>query len=204
MSSLALSLVEGFKGRRSIYPLTNESTVSNDRIEELISEATLHSPSPFNTQASRVVVLLRNEHEKLWDLAGEIVSATVPAEQFEKLYKPRIAGFRAAYGTALFYTDFAPFNVLGEKWPMLKEKFPEWADHASGMHQLTVWTLLEAEGLGANLQHYNPMIDVEVSKQWNVPKEWKLKAQLVFGKPSGPAREKTFEPIHERVFVYGK
>ena len=30
------------------------------------------------------------------------------------------------------------------------------------MLQLVVWTALEAEGLGATLQHYNPLIDDEV------------------------------------------
>ncbi|XHG07134.1 hypothetical protein AWENTII_010293 [Aspergillus wentii] len=69
---------------------------------------------------------------------------------------------------------------------------------------LVVWTLLEAEGLGCNLQHYSPMLDEPVSKHWNVPKEWNLKAQLVFGKPVGPPKEKTFEPLSQRLFVHGK
>jgi hypothetical protein len=34
------------------------------------------------------------------------------------------------------------------------------------MHQLLLWAALEAEGLGANTQHYNPLIDEEVSKFW--------------------------------------
>ncbi|TRX98521.1 hypothetical protein FHL15_000595 [Xylaria flabelliformis] len=33
--------------------------------------------------------------------------------------------------------------------------FTELSDHASGMHQILVWTALELEGLGANLQHLN-------------------------------------------------
>lgn len=67
-----------------------------------------------------------------------------------------------------------------------------------------VWTILEAEGLGASLQHYNPMVDERVSQEWNVPKEWKLQAQLVFGKPTGPPREKVSEPVEKRLFVHGK
>ena len=30
---------------------------------------------------------------------------------------------------------------------------------------------LEAAGLGASLQHYNPLIDDEVKKAWNLPDE---------------------------------
>lgn len=36
------------------------------------------------------------------------------------------------------------------------------------MHQLVVWTALETEGLGATLQHYNPIIDDEVKNEWNI------------------------------------
>jgi len=68
----------------------------------------------------------------------------------------------------------------------------------------TAWTLLESEGLGCSLQHYNPMIDSRVSELWEIPQEWKLQAQLVFGKPTGSPREKTFEPIDQRLFIHGK
>ena len=67
----------------------------------------------------------------------------------------------------------------------------------------TVWTALETEGLGCSLQHYSPMIDARVAEEWNVPLEWSLKAQLVFGKPTGPHKEgKEYEQIEKRVFVH--
>ncbi|KAJ5886555.1 uncharacterized protein N7473_009229 [Penicillium subrubescens] len=204
MSNIAASFIEGMKGRRSIYALTNESTISDGRIEDIISEVVKHTPSPFNSQTARLVVLLKEEHEKLWDLALEIATATVPPQVLENLYKPRIAGFRAGYGTVLFYEDPAPLKPLEEKWPMLIDKFPEWSNHSTGMHQFALWTLLEAEGLGCNLQHYSPMVDARVAEEWNLPVDWSLKAQLVFGKPTGPPREKTFEPLEKRIFIHGK
>lgn len=68
---------------------------------------------------------------------------------------------------------------------------------------LSVWTALEAEGLGANLQHFNfhPGIVADVLSEFKLPETWKLKAQLVFGKPTAPAQERTFEPIDQRVLV---
>lgn len=71
------------------------------------------------------------------------------------------------------------------------------------MTQFAIWTALEAEGLGANLQHYNPLIDEKVAAQWNVPKDWVLNAQLVFGAPGGEAGEKVFQDLGERVKVFG-
>lgn len=67
----------------------------------------------------------------------------------------------------------------------------------------TVWTALEQEGFGANLQHYNPLIDGKLVERYGIPGDWQLKGQLVFGKPAGPPNEKTFKPLEERVFVHG-
>ena len=67
------------------------------------------------------------------------------------------------------------------------------------MRQLVVWTGLEAEGLGASLQHYNPLIDDEVKTEWNVPANWKLIAQMPFGNPTAAPGEKEFQPLEERV-----
>ena len=52
------------------------------------------------------------------------------------------------------------------------------------MHQIVVWTALEIEGFGASLQHYNSLIDDEVKRRWDTPSEWKLIAQMPFGKPT--------------------
>jgi predicted oxidoreductase (fatty acid repression mutant protein) len=69
---------------------------------------------------------------------------------------------------------------------------------------LVVWTMLSAEGLGCNLQHYNPMVSARTSEQWNIPTTWLLKAQMVFGTPAGPPiQEKVFEPVEKRMVTYG-
>ncbi|KAJ5162111.1 hypothetical protein N7492_007503 [Penicillium capsulatum] len=204
MSNITSTILNGIRGRRSIHALTNQSTIPDERIEELISEVVKHAPSAFNTQTTRAVVLLKAENEKLWDVAREVASSTVPAELFAKAYDSRIAAFRAAYGTVLFYEDPTPFVGLGEKWPMLKSEFPEWSNVTNGMHQFAAWTLLESEGLGANLQHYNGILQVRASEEWKIPAEWSLKAQLVFGTPAGPPKEKVSEPVEKRLFVHGK
>lgn len=51
------------------------------------------------------------------------------------------------------------------------------------MHQLAIWTMLDDMGLGASLQHYNPLIDDEVRRTWQLPAEWMLIAQMPFGTP---------------------
>jgi predicted oxidoreductase (fatty acid repression mutant protein) len=57
-------------------------------------------------------------------------------------------------------------------------------------------------GLGASLQHYNPLIDKEVRENWQVPENWLLVAQMPFGAPCGNPAEKSFDDIEKRVKVY--
>ena len=77
--------------------------------------------------------------------------------------------------------------------------------YTQGILQFVVWTALEAEGLGATLQHYNELIASQVASTWGLPESWTLIAQMPFGKPTAPAGEKTFQPIEgERLKVFGK
>jgi predicted oxidoreductase (fatty acid repression mutant protein) len=103
----------------------------------------------------------------------------------------------------LFFESRSAVTTMQEKFAIYADRFPPWATQSDAMHQFAIWTALEAEGLGANLQHYNPLIDNRVSEKWNVPKDWELNAQLVFGTPSGQAGEKTFIPVEERFKTYG-
>jgi predicted oxidoreductase (fatty acid repression mutant protein) len=72
------------------------------------------------------------------------------------------------------------------------------------MHQYYLWTGLSALGFGANLQHYNPLIDAPVARQWDIPSNWRLISQLVFGSPEAAAGEKAQKPVEERVKIFGQ
>lgn len=75
------------------------------------------------------------------------------------------------------------------------------------MHQYALWVALEAEGLGANIQHYNPLVDQQAAIAWEIPENWQLKAQLIFGGCESAAREslppKTQRPVEARLSVHG-
>ena len=110
--------------------------------------------------------------------------------------------FAAGYGTVLFFEDTDVVRGLQQQFPAYAGNFPVWSEQTSAMHQLAVWTMLEDAGLGASLQHYNPLIDDEVRKRWSLPGEWKLVAQMPFGTPAGEPGEKTFKPLDERIRVF--
>lgn len=103
----------------------------------------------------------------------------------------------------LFFDDRTTIHEYQASFPLYAPKIPIWAAQSSGMHQLAVWTALEQEGLGANLQHYNPLVDGKIAAEWNIPGEWELSAQLVFGNPLSEPNPKTFKPVEDRLKTYG-
>jgi len=189
------------KGRRSIYNITNETTISDDKLEEIIKDALLHYPSAFNSQTARVILLLGENHHKLWDITAESLKEVVPSDRWEKT-EAKINSFKAGYGTILFFEDMSIVESLQQRFPAYKENFPLWSQQSSGMIQYIIWTALELEGLGASLQHYNELIEEKVKKQWDIPANWKLISQMPFGKPTAPAGEKEYKPLEERFRIY--
>lgn len=196
------SFYEAVKERRSIYGISKEITVSQDRIAEIVQNAAKHAPSAFNSQSGRAVVLFGDQHDKLWSIVRESLRKVVPADKFAPT-EEKINSFQSGYGTVLFFDDSSIVEGLQKRFPLYQQNFPVWAQQSNGMLQYIVWTALELEGLGASLQHYNPLIDDEVKKSWNLPEHWKLIAQMPFGKPTSAPGEKEFLPIEDRVKVFG-
>lgn len=188
-------------GRRTIYSISKEVVVPDERIEEVIEHAVKHTPSAFNSQSTRVVLLLGKEHDKLWNITEESLRKVVPADQFSST-ELRINSFRNGYGTVLFFEDSTVIEDLQKKFALYKDNFPIWSQQASGMLQYVIWTTLEIEGFGASLQHYNELIEVEVKKEWKLLDNWKLIAQMPFGKPTAAPGEKQFLPLEERIRLF--
>lgn len=188
--------------RRSVYALNKNLPVGAQDIVEIVRHAVKHTPSSFNSQSTRTVVLFGSEHEKLWQMTADILREIVSAENFAATAQ-KMAAFQAAAGTVLFYEDTRVVQGLQQQFPAYAENFPVWAEHTDAMHQYAVWTTLAAAGVGANVQHYNPLIDEKAAAAWNIPAEWKLRAQMVFGGIAAPAEEKTFQDIDARMKVFG-
>ena len=190
--------------RRSIYALSNQLPVSNDEIVKLVEHAVLHTPSAFNSQSTRIVVLFGEDHKKLWDITEETLKVIVGDDEKFQGTKDKIAGFRAGAGTVLFFEDKGVVRNMQEAAPLYADKFPIWAHQTNAMHQYVIWTALASIDVGANLQHYNPVIDQRVADAWDIADDWELNAQMVFGAIEQPAGDKAFQPIDERMKVFSK
>ncbi|CAA9959053.1 nitroreductase family protein [Pyrenophora teres f. maculata] len=197
------SFIDAVKERRTYYQLNKESPISDKQITDIAEKAILHVPSSFNSQSTRLVVLLNKDHDQFWDYVLEVLKPMVPEDQFSGTQQ-KIGGFKAAYGTVLCYEDPEPVENLRKAFPLYAHHFGDWSEHTNAMHQYALWVALEAEGFGANLQHYNPIIDQKAAEHWKIPLEWKLRGQLVFGGRAGEPGEKDFQKVQgKRLFVHG-
>lgn len=186
-----MSFLNQIKQRRTIYALGKDLSLAQSKVEEIIKDAIKLSPSAFNSQTSRAVILFGDSHVKFWNIVLETLRKIVPEAAFAGT-SGKINSFIAGAGTVLFFEDQDIVKNLQEQFELYADNFPIWSEHSTGIAQFAVWTALSEAGIGGSLQHYNPIVDEEVASTFNVPANWKLRAQLVFGSIEAPAGEKEF------------
>ncbi len=195
------SFIQALKNRRSIYHLGENISLSHTEIEELVKEVVRETPTAFNSQTQRVVILFEDSHKRLWSLTEEALKPLTPAENFPGTQE-KLQGFAAGKGTILFFEDMDVVKGLQEQFALYAENFPIWSEQASGMTQSNVWVALSEHNIGANLQHYNPVIDDAVEEEWAIPSSWKLRGQMVFGSIETAAGEKEYTADDNRFKVF--
>lgn len=189
------------QSRRSIYGIEDSSPIPQEEICTLVKQALLHTPSSFHMQSARAVLLFGKHHRRFWEIVMQTLREIVPIEHFGATGK-KIQGFADGYGTVLFYEETDTVKEYAKKFKQYRENFPIWAQQANGMLQFAVWNLLESEGLGASLQHYNPLVDRAVQQEWHILPSWKLIAQMPFGSPIKEPGEKKFLDVNNRVRIF--
>lgn len=193
-----LKIHEMLEKRRSQYGLNKEVKKDVKEIKELIEESVKLTPSAFNSQTQRVVVLFGEQSDKFWDLTLEELRKVAPAEGFERTVE-KLDSFKQGIGTILYYIEDETVEGLQKQFPLYADNFPVWAQQENGMLQLVVWTALAEAGLGANIQHYNPVVDEVTAKEFDIPATWRLVAQMPFGNPIGEVIDKQHIEMSKKV-----
>ncbi|CED85527.1 Nitroreductase-like [Phaffia rhodozyma] len=195
------------QGRRSIYAINNvlPQGVSQETIQKVVEDATLQTPTTFNSQSGRAVVLFGSQHDKLWKFVWTALAKKgFQDEETKNATKSKVDSFGAGAGTILFFEDQQSVHNMEDRFPAYAANFPIWSDQSSGILQGNVWTSLSTYNVGASLQHYTNLISENVTAEWSLPESWLLKSQMPFGGIVAPAKTKTFAPIEDRVKVFGK
>lgn len=193
------SFLSHLEKRRSVYGLGNCVTLPKKYISELVSQALSMSPSAYNAQSTRVIILFGHHHCKLWTLVKHELSKVLELDSLDVSLSKIDACFAPGFGTVLFFEDTDVVRKQKQNHPLYAEN---WSQQACGMAQLAVWAALAAENLGASIQHYNPIIDEGVAQEWRIPTSWKLMAQLPFGTIEKHPEPKFFIDDEERCIVY--
>ena len=200
MSNQFLDLIEQ---RRTIYAIGKNVEHSSAYLTDLIQNAIKQSPSSFNSQSSRAVILFNEQHEKFWNFVKDALKAYAKDAESAAKTDAKMDSFAAGVGTVLFFEDQEVVKGLQESFPAYADNFPMWAEHSTAIAQFATWSALHTDGVGASLQHYNPVVDEQVHAEWNVPTTWKLRAQLVFGSIEAQPKEKTYIDDATRFKVFG-
>ncbi|PVH77020.1 Nitroreductase [Cadophora sp. DSE1049] len=191
------------KTRRTCYSISAKSPISDERILEIAREVIKHTPSSFNCQSTRFLVLLQNQHVRFWEIAKECFKFTLSTAVYSE-YEKKLSGRQNGYGTILLFEDSATIHEFQAKFPRYRDHLEDFSEANNAIQAFNLWTALHLEGFGCNLQHVSPTVDQRVASEWNVPPAWSLKAQLVFGLPTGELpHDKVFESVDERIMVPG-
>ncbi len=189
----SMGILESIGKRRTYYQINKELPVAVEKIRKVVEQATELTPDAFNMKSARVVLALGAKQDALWDAVYDAFGGKVARE--------KIDGFKAGAGTVLYFYDEEVIKSLQSQFPMYAENFPTWAQQANGMLQFAIWTALRDLDVGANIQHYNPVIDKTVRDLFDLPASWKLIAQMPFGGIVAEPEPKEQEDIAIRVQV---
>ena len=190
------NIFNSLQKRRSRYALTNNSTLSETELTNLLEQALLQTPTAFNSQTGRLVLLLNEKHIKLWDIVLDAIKPLIPEKAFLKTVA-KVDTFKSSWNNFIFEEEQI-VKDLQRDFPLYKDQFPGWSEQSAGMLNLVVWTALAEAGMGASLQHYNPLIDDEVKKTYDLPATWRLVAQMPFGISVGEDPKKEVIPAQNR------
>lgn len=184
--------------RRSNYDLGNNLEISKKDLINLLRKIIYYAPSPFNVQSSKIVLLNKKSHHLLWTIVVEEFLKKNNNGDLLDSDKARIKREDKAYGTILFYKDERVIEEFKEKLDAYEQKsLDSWCIEESAMLQMNIWNELRLRNIGAHIVHFDD-IDEEVSVAFDIDKNYKLVAMMVFGNIIQEAAVKPKKDIDKR------
>lgn len=181
-----MEFLDAISSRHSEYSLDGAIGVSEEEVLARIRSVAERMPSAYNGQSARAFVLFGDDHREFWRIVADVLLEKIGEERFKRTGS-KIASFSAAAGTVLFYEIDSVTEELIETYPSYAHAFPAWAEHGNAMLQFAVWTAITDMGLGANIQHYNPLVDDRAREAFGIPDGYRLIAQMPFGRILDPS-----------------
>ena len=99
------TFAEALEHRRSYYSIGSDSPVLDEEVVHIVRTAVKNVPSAFNSQSTRIVLLLGDEHKKLWDIVKSTLKQRIPSDAFAKTEAKIDGCFAAGHGTVLYFEE---------------------------------------------------------------------------------------------------
>lgn len=190
-----MDFVDMLKMRRSVYNLNKNLPVSKEKVFEIINDTVRYVPDAFDMKSQRVIVISGDKNKEFWNGVYDILVKVSGKD----LSRDKTDSFGAGFGTILYFYDKNILDEYKNKFSLYAQNFDNWAIQSNAMLQFAIWTAFASVGVGASLQHYNPIIDEMVRKMFDVPENWVLNAQMPFGGIAVAPKPKSQEDIKQRV-----
>lgn len=186
------------KKRRSVYALEKGSPVSDEELIRRVKEAVSYSPTAFDSRATRIVIALGDSHSFVWKSVHDALEKIVPPAKFRST-EEKLKAFDGAYGTVLVYKDLTAIEELKKEYPTYANRQDDWGEQNVGILVHALWLTLVDLGFGVNIQHYDPLLDEAVNREFGVEDGLKLETEIVFGLPNMVPEEKEIPDPETRV-----
>ena len=111
------TILQEIEDRRTIYSTETTISISDKELEDMIEHIIKYTPSPFNSQSTRIVLLLNDQHHKFWDNTKTVLKDVMGPDRDFTPTEQRIDGFKHAYGTILYFEDEDVIKGLQEQMP---------------------------------------------------------------------------------------
>ena len=193
--------IDALKKRRTQYALGRNLSLSKEELIALVKDAVKHSPSSFNSQSSRALVLFGAESVKLWDLAIEAVRVARPKASTRPKPSSRASPPAPAPSCSSKTRTWSAACKRSSRCTPTTSR--------SGRNRLAAWpscrsgprwpTPAWAPACSTTTRWSTPMWRAS----GNIPASWKLRAQMPFGSNEAGFGEKAFMDDAERFRVAG-
>ena len=117
-----MSYIDIIKSRRSIYDLNDQLPISEKVVINTIKHVIVESPTAFNMQSSHLVVLMNDEHSKLWQIVTDTLKKEVAEDKFAST-QAKMDMFSKAKGTILFFDDRHVIDQLKKDETAVRDYF---------------------------------------------------------------------------------
>jgi uncharacterized protein len=132
------SHLEAIASRRTIYGVSNtDSPIPQSRVEEIIAHVIKHTPSSYNIQSARAVIVTGESHKNLWANIAENVQQAVPKEAWEGHLDGFVNNFKNnAIGSVVWFEDQAVVEEAKKTHVSIAAFLDSWSVQSSGAHQV--------------------------------------------------------------------